>query len=136
VLQHAAGLARSSWVERLLILLDVPHDSLLIDNESGAVREPMFFIEDPVLLRDCALKITEQRESESILLREHLIGGRAVNADAQHLCARVLEFGDISLIRLELFRSASGKGQNIECEHHVLLAAEIAQCHLITVLIR
>jgi len=52
--------------------------------------------------------------------------GSAVHADAENLCFRVGEFGDISLIRLNLLRSATGEGQHIKGQHDVLLAFELA----------
>ena len=53
--------------------------------------------------------------------------GHAVHTDAENLCFRVGEFGDISLIRLDLLRSAAGEGQHVEGQHDVLLAFELAQ---------
>ena len=67
---------------------------------------------------------------------EDFVCRRTVDADPKHLGVAVFEFGDISLIRLELSGSTSGESQNIEGEDNVLFAEKIAQLHLIPVLIR
>ena len=55
------------------------------------------------------------------------VSGIAVHANAEHLCVCCFEFGDISLIPLQFFRSTPGEGQDIESEDHILLAFEVTQ---------
>jgi hypothetical protein len=55
------------------------------------------------------------------------VGGEAVNAYAYDLCICGFEFGDISLIRLQLPGSTRGEGQDIKRQYYVLLPAKIAQ---------
>jgi hypothetical protein len=51
------------------------------------------------------------------------------------LRAGLLEFGDISLIRLELLGSAPGEGEYVESQYDVFLPKEIAQLYLLAGLI-
>ena len=70
------------------------------------------------------------------MLCEDFVGGRTVDADSEDLSTRLLKFGDISLIRLKFGRSTPGEGEDIECQHYVLLPKKLAQGYLLTVLIR
>src|SRR5207245_6878191 len=105
--------------------------ALLIQDEGGAIGKLGFVIEDAVLLEDLALHVTQQRELHADLVGEFGVGGNGVDADADH--RRVVEVDlagvDTSLVSLEFLRSTTCKGENVERQDDVFLAAIIAQIH-------
>ena len=105
---------RAARVNGGRILVDVPDDAFLVHHERSAIGESALFVEDPIFLGNCSLEIAEERVSDLKLLGILLVGKTAVDADAENLRVGLLEFGDISLIRLELLRSPAREGQNIE----------------------
>ncbi len=136
MLEQSAGLVRAARVDRIFPFFDVLDDAVFVNHESRAVREPVFLVQNTVLLRGRPLEVTEEGKCQAFLLRKGSVGWKTVHADAQDLCAGFLEFGDIRLIRLELPRSASGKGQDIKCQHHILLSQKVAQLYILAVLVR
>ncbi len=105
----------------------MPDDSVFVDDECGARSDEPLFIEDAVSSHHLSLDVAEQGECHSYVFGESLVGGIAVHANADNLCIALLKFGDISLIRLQLFRSTAGEGQHIESERDVLLAAKVTE---------
>ena len=103
----------------------MPDDPFFIHGECGARAISTLFIKDAVVLNHTTFEIAEQRKCHADVFLKAFVGREAINADAQHLCIALLEFGDIRLIRLQLLRSTAGEGQNVEGEHHVLLAAKV-----------
>jgi hypothetical protein len=91
---------RARRIDSRRILLDVLDDALLVHHERRAVGETVFLVQDAVFDGDFALEVTEQREVHADLFREGFVGRGTVDADAQNLRVGLLEFGDISLIRL------------------------------------
>ena len=110
VLQQTAGRVRAARVDGRLPDFDVLDHAVLVDDESGAVRESLLFVQNSVVFGDGPLEVAEKREVKVFLLRERRVGGRTVHADAENLRIVLLEFGDISLIRLQLLRSTPGEG--------------------------
>jgi len=91
---------RSCGVDGGGILFNVADDASLVHDKSGPVGEAVLFVQDAVLLGNGPLKVAQEREAEAFLFRKGFVGERAVHTDAEDLRARLLEFGDISLIRL------------------------------------
>jgi hypothetical protein len=118
---------RAAGVNRRLVFVDVPDDAFLVHYKRGAVGEAAFFVEDPVLLGDGSLEIAEEWVSDLKLLGILLVGKPAVDTDAENLSVGLLEFGDISLIRLELLRSTTCKRQNVKRQDDVPLPPEFAE---------
>jgi len=133
VLKKAAGGVGPARVNCRVSYFDMLDGAVLVDDEGGAVRKALLFVQDPVFFGNRPLEVAQEREVELFLLRESGIRCRAVNADAQDLRVGLLEFGDISLIRLQLLRSTPGEGQNVKCQHHILLPQKIAQLHILPV---
>jgi len=100
---------------------------LLVDYERDAIRPPEDGDEDVVLARNRLLLVAEDRELDAEGFGESLVLLPAVHADPDHMRARLLEFGDISLIRLELARSATCEGLDVEGQHHALLATKVGE---------
>lgn len=100
MLQHIAGGASATRVNRVLIHVDMLDDSLLVDHEGGSIGDRKLGIQNAVVRRDFASEIAQQRKVNTDLFGEGSVGGRTVNADAQNLRAIGFKFGDISLIRL------------------------------------
>jgi len=126
VSKTAAGGAGAARVNRFLALLDVLNHSVLVHDERRPIRKTLIGVEDPILLRDLALKIAEEWKLDSVLLGKNFIGGRAVYADSEDRHVFLLEVGDISLIRLQFRRSTSRECQDVKRQDHVLFAEIVA----------
>ncbi len=124
--EDVASVCGAAWIDGFVAFLDVLNDSVFVDYERRAITIASIFVEDAVLVHDRSFEIAEQRKGDPNLFCELAIGINAVNADAENLCVGSFEFGDISLIRLQFFRSTTGKSQDVKSKHHILLAFEIA----------
>jgi hypothetical protein len=129
--QYVAGVSGGSWIDRHVSFIDVLNDPVLIDDEGGAIAEALFFIKNSVVFNHGSLKVAQQWKGYPDVLCKTAVGRNAIDADAEDLCICSFEFGDISLIRLQFFRSTTGEGQHIKCQHHIFLSLEIAQLHLL-----
>jgi hypothetical protein len=118
------------------ILVDVPDNAFLVHYERGAVGESALFVEDPVFLGNSPLEIAEERVGDLKLLGVFFVGKSAVNADAENLSVGLFEFGDISLIRLELLRSTAGERQNVKRQDDVLLPPEFTELDFLALGVR
>src|SRR5687768_13396492 len=97
------------------------HDKCRAGGVSG------FFVVQSVVFRRLSLPIAQQWERHRELLGKRFVRGKAVHANAQYLSSGCVEFGDISLIRLKLLRSAAGESENVESEYDRFLAAKVAK---------
>ena len=127
VLQNVTCVHYRRWIDRDVSIVDVLNDSFFIDHEGSAISETLLFVEDAIVFDDSAFEITEYRESNSNLFCEFAVGGNAVDTHAENLGVGGIEFGDISLIRLQLLRSTTGERQYINRQYDVLLSFEIAE---------
>ena len=127
MLEHVTRVDNRGRIDRDVSFVDVLDDSLLIDHESSAISEALFFVEDAIVFHYSAFEITEDRESNSDLFCEFAVGGNTVNTHSKNLRVGGFEFGDISLIRLQLLRSTTGERQYINRQYDVLLSFEIAE---------
>jgi hypothetical protein len=57
VRQDVAGLGSTVGIQGFPTFIDVLNDPILIDNEGGAIAEPLFFIKDSVVLHYRAFEI-------------------------------------------------------------------------------
>ena len=127
--EQAASLPSAVGVGGLSALVDVLDHAFFVDHKGRAPGEPDDRHQDAVLSRNGLPLVTQDGEPDSELLREGLVPGRAVDADSDHLRSRLLEPGDISLIRLELSGSTRCERPDVEGQHHAFLAAKVAQLH-------
>ena len=125
--QYVACFGGSSRINRYISFIDVLNDAVFVDDKCGSIAETLFFIKNSVVFNDSTLEITQQWECDTDVLRETSVGRNAVDADAENLSIGSFEFGDISLIRLQFFRSTTGKSQHIEGEYDVLLPLKVAE---------
>jgi hypothetical protein len=114
-------------------LFDVADDSVFVDNEGSAAADEPFLVKNAVGFDHLSLDVAEQREGHTDVFTESLVSGVAVNTDADDLRITFLEIGDISLIRLKLFRSTAGEGEHVEGERDILLTPEIRELHGLSV---
>ena len=126
-LEHVARVDNGGRIDRDVSFIDVLNDSVFIDHKSCAISEALFFVEDAIVFDHSAFEITEYREGNSDLFCEFAVGGNTVNTHAEDLRVGGFEFGDISLIRLQLLRSTPGEGQYVNRKYDVFLTFEIAQ---------
>ena len=125
--QDVACIVCGRRVDRHFPFIDVLNNSLGIDHKRGPIAEALIFIENPVILYHRSFEIAEERERDADVLREPFISGNAIHADAENLSIGSFEFGDISLICLQLFRSTTGEREHVEREHNVLLTFEVTE---------
>jgi hypothetical protein len=97
------------WIQSLALTVDVLDHSIFVDHKCGAMRHRKLFVQDSVFRCNFASEIAEERERDADLLGIGLVCELAIDAYAQNRGACLLEFGDISLIRLELLRSPSSE---------------------------
>ena len=126
---------RATRVDGVAAFDDLPDDSLLVDHKRVAVREAEDGNKDIIGARDGLAFVAEDGELDAQGFRKSLVFLAAVHADANHLRAGRFELGDISLIRLQLARSATGEGFDVEGEDDAFLAAEIAQPDRVAILV-
>jgi hypothetical protein len=126
VSQYVAGFGSGSGINRYIPFIDVLNDPILIDYKRSTIPKALRLIENAVVPYHSSFEIAQQGKRNADVLREAFVGGNAIYTDAENLRFHSFEFGDISLIRLQLFRSTTGKSQNIKSKHYVLLAFEIA----------
>jgi hypothetical protein len=126
----AARIRGASRVDSGIALLDVGDFSSFIDHESGPVRYACILIQNPVRLTDFTLgKIAEDRERQVVLCGEFLLRRRIIGADSKDLRVVCLEFGNTSLVCLDLLGSATGKRGGKESQYDRVLAPEIGKLH-------
>ena len=135
VFQKAARGVGVVGIQGLAFAINVPDHSLLVDDKGGAMRHGKFLVQDSVLGCGLAGEITKQGKGHAQLVGVSLVGESAVNTDSQNYGAGLLKFGDISLIRLKLFGSTTGEGQNVKRQHHIFLSLELAERDLVAILI-
>ena len=133
MLKDVAGFNNSGRIDRHVSFVNVPDDAFFIDQEGGAISETLLLVIDAVVLNYGALEIAEYGEGNSDLFCEFSVSGNAVNTHSENLSLVCLEFGDISLIRLQFLRSTTGKGEYINRQYDIFLAFEIAQLVLLSV---
>jgi hypothetical protein len=104
----------------------VLNDAILVDDKCRSIAEALFFVEDPVVFHHGSFEIAEEWKGHADVLCKSAIGRNAIDADTKNLSVGSFEFGDISLIRLQFFRSTTGEGQDIEGKHYIFLTFEIA----------
>lgn len=111
---------------------DVADDAALVHYECGAVGKALLLVQDPVLLGNRPHEIAEERELNALLFGEGGVGSRTVYADSENLRVGLCEFGDISLICLQLLRSPPREGQDVKCQDDIF-PPKIAQLHVFPV---
>ena len=115
--------------------VDVANDAVLVDHKGDAVGKEAGEAEDTVSLGHLLIGVTQQWETRGGFLGKSAVPLLAVETDPQHLRACRFKLGDITLIRLDLFRSTGGGSANIKGENHRLLAMEVGELYQLAVLI-
>jgi hypothetical protein len=101
--------------------------ALKVQHESGAAGQAGKKAENTVLPGDFFLRIAQQRETEAKLLSKAQVRRRLVDANPQYLSSRSIEISKTTLVCLELLRSTRRVGEDVEGQHHALLAPEITE---------
>src|SRR5208283_3630258 len=105
--------------------VDVANDAVFIDHEGDSIGKEASEVENTISLGHLLFGVTQERESRAGLGGELAVPVLAVEADSQHLRARRLELGDITLIRLDLFRSTRRGGANVKGQDDGFLAPKV-----------
>jgi hypothetical protein len=128
--RHGAG-----HVDGAVAELDIADAAFLVDRERGAIGDSRFFVQDAVGARDLAFEVAQQRKLDPVLFCEFLLSRERIDADTQDLGIGLPERRQGVPVSLDFLRSATCEGQDVECEHHVLFAAEVRKGHFVPVLI-
>jgi len=132
VRQDVARVERSRRIDRYVPLVYMLNNPGLIDYKRSAIAKALRFVENSVILNHCSFEVAEEWEGNADVLRKAFVSGNAVDANAEDLCFCALEFGDISLIRLQLFRSTTGEGEHVKCQDHIFLALEVTEFYFLS----
>jgi len=134
--RQGAGLHGAGGIDGVGAFVNVANDAVPIDDEGNAIGKEAGEAEHSVRLGHFLFRVTEQREGSAGFLGKFAVPLLAVEADPQHLRARRFEFGDITLIRLDLLRSTGCGGANVKRQDDGFLAAEVREFDDSAVLIR
>lgn len=135
VVEEIAGLERVVWVNGLTAGLDFLDDALFVDQKGYPLREADQGDQYAICAADGPLGVAEYWVGKTERVGKGLVFRGTIDADADHLRAGLLKFGDISLIRLKLFGSPRGESLDVEGQHDVLAAEEITQLDGVAVLV-
>ncbi len=128
-----AGIDNFRRIDRILIHLLLQNPAILSDQKIHSPRGLIFIDVDSVLARNVAAPITQQRECDSNLIGERLVGEGAIHAHTQDLGVGRIQPLQILLERLHLLGSTPGKGKDVEGKNHVFLPAVLAQRNILEV---
>lgn len=129
------GLQGAGGIDRVGPFINVADDAVRIDHEGDAVGKEVSEIEDTVSFGDYLFSIAQERERRAGFLGKLTVPFLAIEADPQHLCTRGLELGDITLIRLDLFRSTGRRGADVEGQYDGFLAPKVRELNDLAVLV-
>jgi hypothetical protein len=114
----------------------VANDAVFVDHKRNAVGKEAGEIEDTASLGHLLLGVGKQWKCGAGFFSKLAVPFLAVEADPQNLCACGLELGDITLIRLDLFRSTGCGSANIKRQDNGLLAPEVRELDGLAALVR
>ncbi len=85
--------------------------------------------EDSIGRQHFLVHVAEEGKLHADLLGERGVGGGRIDANSENFCIRGINLSssDSRLDRLELLGSTTGKGENVNGEEDVLLAAVVAE---------
>jgi hypothetical protein len=111
-----------------LYVLDL---ALLVDDKGGAIGKLKLVVQDAVFFGDLPGHVAQEREFHPDFFSEGGVGRGSINTDAEDGGVFEVDLArvDTRLVCLKFFRSTTGEGKNVEGQYNVLLAAEIAQLH-------
>ena len=112
------------------------NDALFVNYEGRAVGRTPFRVQYSIERRNLAFEIAQQGIGDFQVFRITLVCISAVDADSQHRSSDILEFGDISLIRLQFLRSTARESKNVESQHDVVFLAKIGELRLVALVVR
>jgi len=135
VLQKVAGAKGFRGVHRIRAMVDVLDQPMLVDHEGGSIGKQAGEIEDAVSLCGCLIGVAEDGEGCADFPGELPVAFRPVDADPQDLCTGLLKLGDISLIRLEFFRSTRRARPYVKGQDDGLLTAEVTEPYCFPILV-
>lgn len=115
--------------------INVANDARFVDDKGGPASHPSLFVQYSVQPAQRFRKIAQHGEFNSHFFCKFLLGGPSIHTYRQNFRIFCFKVVDIRLISLQLGRSATGKGKNVEGKRHVLLTGEIGKTHGIPVLI-
>src|SRR5579885_369319 len=84
-----------------------------------------------VLVSQFPAPVAQQREGNANLVRPCFVCKRTIHAHTQDLGVGGFQLCQILLEVFHLLRSTTGKSKDVEREHHILLAAVLAERHVV-----
>jgi hypothetical protein len=127
---------RARVVDGVIVLINVADNAVFIDHKGHSVGKQAGEAQNAVGFGYDFVGVAKQGEAGAGLFRELAIPLLGIKADAQHLCAGGLKFGDITLISLDLASSTRSGSSRIKRQNHGFLALKIGQLHDFPILVR
>jgi hypothetical protein len=122
-------------IDGAIAAFDVANDAVFVDDDVGAqsplvvVALHVIFFEDAVIGEHLAVHVAEERKLDVDRLGEGGVccGGIHTYTENFRIVGVDLTRGESSLDRLQLLRSTTGEGENIDGEENIFLAVIIAE---------
>jgi hypothetical protein len=122
-------------IDGAVAALDVLDDAVFIDDDVGAqsplvaVALHVIFLEDTVIGEHLAVHVAEERKLDVDGLGEGSVGRGGIHTYTENfrIVGVDLTRGESSLDRLQLLRSTTGEGENINGEENIFLAVIVAE---------
>jgi len=122
-------------IDGAVAFLDVADDAVLVDDDVGAHGPLVAFALDIVVLEDAVrsehlvVHVAQERKLDGDLLGEGGIRGGTIHAYTENFRITRVDLARIysRLDRLELFRSTTGEGEDVNGQEDISLAAKIAE---------
>lgn len=123
--QPAAGRVGARRVDRYAAFFDACDLAFFIHHERSAVRHAKLLNQNPVIFRNLAHVIAEDRVSNVEFFLPVRQSRRKIGADRQNLRAIRFKLCDTRLVRVEFLGSTTGERGDKEGQNDGLLAAEV-----------
>lgn len=121
-----AGRDELGGIDSLAVNLLFQNLPVFSDEKVHATCRLVLVAIETVLAGDIASPITQQRKGDTDLVGEGFVGEGTVHAHTQDLGVGCFQLGQVLLEVFELLGSTPGESEDVERQHHVLLAAVLA----------
>jgi len=131
---HGQGIIR---IDGAVAFFDVLNDAVLVNHDVGALRPFIGLVllviafENAVGRQHFLVHVAQEREFDTDLFGESGVGCGGIDAYSENFCIGGINLArsDSRLDRLELFGSTTGKGQDVNGEKDIFLAAIVAELY-------
>ena len=129
-LRSLARVNNFAWINGGTVELLFENAAVFADEEVHATRGFVLVNVNAVFASRVTAPVAEQRESNADGIGKSVIGERAIHAHTQNLGVGSFQLFQILLEVFHLLRSTTGKSEDVERKHDLLLAAILAESHI------